>query len=127
MTYQVFWHVPDQILGLKLEGYLTFDDFDKINQMVIDHLGAVQTDRTIMLLVDITSPGTTPRSFQRLKASQSYSMRQDLKFILVAGTDKFMRLMTLLTFNLCRPYLHFFDDVEQALSFSRRNTSAQSK
>ena len=121
MAHRVFWRVPQQILCMELEGIISLDDFIQINQTIVDHLGDEIPDRDVALLVDITQPGHPPRSYPQLKASQTYVMRRDLKFILVVGNDKFMRLMTLLTFNLCRPSLMFFDDMDQALRFVQRN------
>ena len=120
MAYRVFWRVPHHTLCLELEGDLTLDDFNLINRAIIDHLGGETTDRRIALVVDITRPGSIPQAFAQLKASQTYVLRHDLKFILVAGSNKFMRLMMLLTFNLCRPSLRFFDNVDQALTFVQR-------
>ncbi|MEP7286397.1 MAG: STAS/SEC14 domain-containing protein [Chloroflexota bacterium] len=119
MAYRVFWQDPDHVLYLELEGNLSLNDFAQINRTIIDLLGNEGTNRHVSLLVDITRPGNTPRDFERLKASQTYLLRRDLKFILVAGSDKFMRLMMLLTFNLCKPNLRFFDNIDQALKVAK--------
>ena len=119
MTYRIFWQVQQQVLCVELAGDLSLDDFNRINGEVINHLGDEPTTkyRDVTLLVDITRPSSTPRVFEQLKQSQTYVFRRDLKFILVAGSNKFMRLMMLLTFNLCRPSLKFFDDVDHALKY----------
>ena len=119
MAYRIFWHVPDQILYLELEGSLNLNDFTQINRTIIDLLGNEGANRHVSLVVDITRPGNTPRDFAQLKASQTYLLRHDLKFILVAGRDKFMRLMMMLTFNLCKPKLRFFDNIDQALKVAK--------
>jgi hypothetical protein len=126
MAHQVFWHVPQQILGLELEGDLSLDHFDRINEDITNHLNGCGGDQHI-LLVDITRPATVPRLFARLKASQTYTVRNDVRFILVAGNNKLMRLMMMLTFNLCRPTLIFFDTVELALDFAARKQALQSR
>jgi hypothetical protein len=100
-----------------LEGDLTIADFTKINQSILEHLGEELPDQQVALLVDITRPSRAPRDVAGLRASQHYAMRRDIKFILVAGSDKFMRLMTLLMYNLCRPNLQFFNDTDQAIKF----------
>ena len=125
MAYRVFWHVPQQILCLELEGDLTLDDFNQINRAVNDHLGRDDgAERRIALVIDITRPGKTPQAFAQLQASQTYAERRDLKFIFVAGRNKFMRLMVMLTFNLCRQGLRFFENMDQALAVAQRSTPA---
>ena len=120
MAYRIFWRVPQQTLWMELEGDLTLNDFKQINCAVVEHLGADEGNRQVALVVDITRTGKIPQAFAELRMSQTYGQRRDLKFIIVAGTNKFMRLMILLTFNLCRPSLRFFDTMDQALAFSQR-------
>ncbi len=117
--YRVFWQIPQRVLCLELAGELSLADFDQINKEVIAHLGieSFTPGERMALLVDITRPCRPPGNFTQLKISQTYAARRDLNFILVAGNDKFMRLMTLLTFNLSRPMLKFFDNTQQALDF----------
>jgi hypothetical protein len=122
MTYRVFWHIPQQVIFLELEGNLTLKEFQQLNRDVVEHLGTENADRQITLVVDITRPSTAPQAFAQLKASQTYTQRRDLKSILVVGRNKFMRLMMLLTFNLCRPTLRFFDTNDEAALFLQRKT-----
>ncbi len=117
MAHQVFWRVPHQTLCVVLEGDLSIEDFHQLNRKILGELGEESANRCIALIVDITRPGSIPQAFAQLKASQTYVSRRDLKFILVAGSNKFMRLMMLLTFNLCRPSLRFFDTIDQASAF----------
>ncbi len=119
MAYRVYWHIPHQMLCMELEGNLTLDDFQNLDRAILALLGNEAPDRQLMLLVDITRPATTPRDFARLRASQTYLLRFDLKFILVAGSNKLMRLMMLLTFNLCRPSVRFFDNIDEALKIAQ--------
>ena len=86
-----------------------------------ENLGADSGEKNIVILVDITRPGSLPRAVNELKASQTYVRRNDIKSIMIAGTNKLMRLMLLLTFNLCRPSLRFFDNLEQAQVVARRS------
>ncbi len=124
MAYRVFWVIPQQVLCLELEGDLSLHDFNQINQAVIEQLGDETIERQLTLLIDITRPGRVPQAFDQLRASQTYVQRYDLKSVLVAGTNKFMRLMILLTFNLCRPSLRFFDNTDQALKVAQRTNRA---
>jgi hypothetical protein len=117
MGYRVFWHVPQQVIYMEIAGDLNLNDFHQINRAVTDLLDDVRSSQNVALLVDITQPGTTPQLFAQLKESQTYLLRRDLKFIVVAGSNKLMRLMMLLTFNLRKPSLRFFDSIDQALKF----------
>ena len=127
MAYKVFWQIPQQVLYHKLEGDLSLDDFSQINQVIWDHLGEETTYQHTALLIDISRPGRTPQDFAALRASQTYMLRNDLKFILVVGSNKLMRLMMLLTFNLSKPGVRFFDDLEQGLGMAQRLISASSR
>src|SRR5229473_988463 len=98
MAYRVFWQDPQQVLCVELEGPVNLHDFIQIYQAVIVYLGDEKTNRSVALLVDITRLGNTPQAFQQLKVSQTYVTRRDLRFILVVGSNKFMRLMMMLTF-----------------------------
>jgi hypothetical protein len=117
MAHQIYWQIPQQVLCVELEEVVSLDDFIQINREVNDLLGAETMNRNVTLLVDITRPGNTAQNVAQLKYSQTYVSRRDLKFILVVGKNKLMRLMLLLLYNLCRPSLRFFDDMEPALTF----------
>lgn len=123
MAYKLFWKTPRQVLCLELEGELTFDDFTQVNRAIIDQLGPESLNQPVALLIDITRQCRVPSSFAQLTASQTYMMRRDLQFILVAGSNKFMRLMIMLIYNLCRPSLKYFDDVDQAIKFHESKTA----
>jgi hypothetical protein len=119
MAYKVFWHVPHQVLFVELDGQLSLDDFNQINNTVLSHLDDATGDTGFTLLVNTAQVSSVPQAFQQLKASQTYVQRRDLQYIVVVGNNKLIRLMMLLTFNLCRPALHFFEDIERAYEFLR--------
>lgn len=123
MAYRVFWQIPHQIICVELEGNLTLNDFQQINQDILEHLGSENRERPVTLVIDVTRPSTTPQAFAQLNASQTYTLRRDLKFILVVGSNKLMRLMMLLTFNLCKPSLRFFDTIDEVSLFIQRKIS----
>jgi hypothetical protein len=120
VTYRVFWQVPQEILCIELAGDLSIDDFNHINQAVTDQLGTEATNRHVALVVDVTRPGHIPTAVAQLRETQTYVLRRDLNMILVAGSNKLLRLMMLLTFNLCRPRLNFFDTMDEASEFVLR-------
>jgi hypothetical protein len=121
--YQVVWQIPQQVLRLNLEGELSLEDFEQINRIIIEHMGRVIRSQAISLLIDVAQPCRPPKNFAQLKASQTYVTRHDLNYILVSSNDKFMRLVIMLTFNLCRPSLKFFEDVGQALNYWSSNST----
>jgi hypothetical protein len=103
---------------------VSIDSFHQINQAIVEQLDSKEPSQQVTLLIDITRPGKVPQAFAQLKESQTYLHRRDLKFIIVAGNDKFMRLMMLLTFNLGRPILRFFDNFDQGLKFAQKMSSS---
>ncbi len=119
MAYKVSWQVPQQVLLVELEGQLSLDDFNGINQAVVSYLNDLPENAAVALLINTSRVSSVPQAFQQLKASQTYVQRRDLQYILVVGNSKMIRLMMLLTFNLCRPALRFFDDLDHAHSFLR--------
>src|SRR5947209_1468538 len=99
MAFKVSWQVPQQVLFVELDGELSLDDFNGINQAVVSHLNALAENAAITLLINTTQLVSVPQAFQQLKASQTYVQRRDLQYILVVGNNKMIRLMMLLTFN----------------------------
>ncbi|MCC7205706.1 MAG: hypothetical protein IT323_00270 [Anaerolineae bacterium] len=120
MPYQVFWQVPHEILCVHLEGHLSLEEFHVINEAVVGELGDEGAQHRYAILIDITHPASLPQAFQPLRESQAYARRRDVKYILVVGRDKLLRLMLLLTFNLCRPALRFVDTMEEAFRIAHR-------
>lgn len=127
MTYNIFWQIPDQVLCMELEGHLQLDDFNQINYAVISHLDSVTENPGIALLISAARLNGVPQAFQQLRASQTYVERRDLTHIVVVTTNKMVRLMMLLTFNLSRPSLRFFDDLDHAHRFLQMVQLASAK
>lgn len=127
MAGRVFWRIPQQILCIELEGDITIEDFHHINQAVNELLGPETRDAKFVVLVDITQPCRVPTGFAQLKASQTYSMRHDIRFIVVVGNNKFMRLMTRLMFSLCIPGLRYCDSFEQVSALASNTLDSQSQ
>ena len=119
MTSRVCWYVPQQILYVELKGNLSLEDFNQINQAIISKLDNDVAGHRVAVLVDITQPSHAPRAFEQVRTSQTFLQRHDIRFILVAGNNKLMRLIATLIFNLGKPSLKFFDDVDQALEFAQ--------
>jgi hypothetical protein len=117
MGFRVFWQSPQRILCVELAGNLSLDDLDRVNAAVNHHFGDPLANQRLALLIDVSQLHQIPQNFAELKASQTYAMRRDLKYIVVVGSNKFMRLMMMLTFNLSVASLRFFDTTDQALRF----------
>jgi hypothetical protein len=122
VPYQVDWEIPQSVLRVQLTAHVTLPEFVEVNRMVTDKLNTVSADAGIALMVNVNEALSVPQAFNQLRLSQTYatSSNSRLKYILiVCGNNRLMRLMMLLTFNLCRPSLQFFDTPAQALTFIR--------
>ncbi len=123
MPYQIEWEVPQSVLSLRLLDHVTLQEFVEIDRGITDRLDTVSDDARIALMVDTIAAKSVPQAYNDLKASQTYAVRRNaqLEYILVvSGSNKLMRLMMMLTYNLCRPRLQFFDTPAQALFFLSR-------
>lgn len=120
MPYQVHVQAPDALIYLKLTGDVSLQEFIEIDREVTRYLEADSLDEGIAMLVDVNDAKSVPQAFNQLKASQTYASvyGSKLSYILVvSGGNKLMRLMMMLTFNLCRPNLQFFETPMQAMSY----------
>jgi hypothetical protein len=119
MPYQINWETPEAVLSLRLLDQVTFQEFVEIDRSITAHLNEGSPDSAIVLIVDVTQATSVPQSFNELKTSQTYATAANLrlKWILVVSSNRLMRLMMLLTFNLCRPTLRFFDTLVDATKF----------
>lgn len=121
MPYQVYWDAPKMLLYLKLTGDVSLQEFVEIDRDITHYLASYEVGESIALLVDVKDAKSVPQSFNQLRTSQTYAYeyyQSKLSHILVvSGNNKLMRLMMMLTFNLCRPSLQFFEAKTQALSY----------
>jgi hypothetical protein len=104
------------LLSLTLQGNLSEQDFSQMNELVTRSLDAINESR-VALVVNALGAKTVPRNFKQLQASQTFSQRKDLKWLLVVTDNKLIRLMMLLTYNLSRPSLRFFSTEREAMDF----------
>lgn len=119
MPYEIYWEVPDSVLLIKLLGHVSLDDFYDINEGVLDYLDRRAHYQRIAVVVETNSAASVPQQFQNLKASQTFVESDDVRWLLVSANNKFLRLMMLLTYNLSKPSLHFFDSVPTSLNYLR--------
>jgi hypothetical protein len=57
---------------------------------------------------------------EQIKASQGYMHNPRLKWILIIGSTKLMRLTMIVIFNLARAYLQFFQTADEAIQYLHR-------
>jgi hypothetical protein len=119
MPYQISWETPEAVLCLRLLEQVTLQEFVEIDRTITSHLNDSSVDASIALMVDVTETKSVPQSFSELKNSQTYATAANVRlhWILVIGNNRLMRLMMLLTFNLCRPSLRFFDTLVDGTKF----------
>lgn len=113
--YDVYWDVPGYVLCLKLIDAVTLEEFIEIDSLISKHLSNTHTRTAIV--IDITAARHVPFPSDQLRASQSYTQHPMLKWLVVVGGNKLLRLMMLLTFNLSRASLQFMDNTEKLESF----------
>lgn len=122
MPFALDWQVPQRVIWLTLTGTLTLQDYVEINTEVSKLLESVPAGVKAGLVVDATHLVGTPTNVEQVTNSQKYAYLSNnpLKIILVVCSNKFMRLMMTLTFNLCRPFLYFANSVEEVESYLTR-------
>lgn len=129
MPYRVYWEAPNAMLYLKLSGDVSLQEFIDIDREITRYLASDKLEDKVTLLVDVNEAKSVPHSFNQLKASQTYATVYDSKLshiLVVSGGNKLMRLMMMLTLNLSRPSLQFFDTPMQALSYFSQVRRSQS-
>jgi hypothetical protein len=117
MPYQITWEVPETVLYLKLLDQVSMEEFIEINEQINAYLDERNTTDRTVLKIDIVEAQSVPQQLSRMKMSQTYAERHDLKWLLVVGDNKSIRLIMLLTFNLSRAILQFVDNDAQSERF----------
>lgn len=122
MPFALDWQVPQTVMRLTLTGTLTLHDYTEINTQVSKLLETVPVGVNAGLVVDATALVGTPTNVDQVTNSQKYAYLSNnpLKIILVVCSNKFMRLMMTLTFNLCRPYLYFVNSLDEVVPYLTR-------
>lgn len=110
MPYEINWDIPDVVLCVKLLGQVSIEEFLEINEQVNAHLDACNTSERNLLVIDTIEAQRIPRELSSMKNSQTYANRVDLKWIMIVGDNKTIRLIMLLTFNLSKAILQFADN-----------------
>lgn len=119
VPHQIYWQIPNMVLCVKLADLILIDDFVTINQSLNDHLNHVRNPNGVLIKFDATLLSRLPPELSRMKSSQTYADRHDVRRILVVSESKSVRLIMLLTFRFSRVGLHFVDNESQAEHFIR--------
>lgn len=117
MAYQLSWQIPDVVLCIKLGTHVTVDDFVRLNEEVNAYLDMRHADDQTTLIMDTTETQSIPRELSFMRGSQTYADRRDVKRLLTVGSNKQVRLILLLTFNLSRAPLQFVDSYDHVDRF----------
>lgn len=119
MGYQLAWEIPNSVLCLTLGAEVSMGEFVEINEEINQCLDDRENTDRIVLKIDAIETKFVPKELSRMKNSQTYANRLDVKSLLFVGEDKYVRLIMLLTFNLSRAILHFANDHDHAQRFMR--------
>ncbi|MBZ0279343.1 MAG: hypothetical protein K8L97_01300 [Anaerolineae bacterium] len=115
MAHQISWMNPPSVLHLKLEGTVKQQDYIEISRSLIDSLN--QGSERIALVIDITNTRTIPFPNEDVRALQTFAYHPYLKWIIIIGENKLIRLMLMLTLNLSKVNLSTFNTYEQVESY----------
>jgi hypothetical protein len=120
MGYQFSWHVPQRVMYLKLSTETTLQEFEEINKTIMGNLNELK--ERLCLVIDVTEFKPDALVWDRIRASQLYVTHENLDYALVIGqkTNRLLRLMMLVLFNVSRAGLKFFENLEEANTFLDR-------
>lgn len=121
MPYSLTWQVPASIMHLRLIDQITLSDFVEIDLAVSSQLE--QCDPYAILLVDISHARSLPIAIEQIRSSQNYARDPRLKWLLIIGMNKLVRLTLLVVFNLSRANIQFFSTEGDAQNFIQRMQS----
>ncbi|MFN8376717.1 MAG: hypothetical protein U0694_28070 [Anaerolineae bacterium] len=115
MAYRLTWYVPAKVLQLQLEGDISASEFAEANAMIAREIE--QTEGKVALVVDASAVTEISSVVSKIKRSQTYSGHPRLGWIFVIGTDKFIRLMMTVIFNVVSAKMQLFPDHNQMRQF----------
>jgi hypothetical protein len=120
MGYQLSWHMPQRVMYLKLYTETTLQEFEEINKVIVGNLNDLK--ERLCLIIDVTEFKPDALVWDRIRASQLYVTHENLDYALIVGprTNRLLRLMMLVLFNVSRAGLKFFETSEEANTFLER-------
>jgi hypothetical protein len=119
MSYELGWHIPDEVLLLTLSGDYPVNEAKEVNRLILDQLQ--QADKQLSVLIDAMALNR-PYNFSEIRAVQTFMDHDKLAHIYVSAGDRLVRLAMMVIFNFSRAYLHLYDNLGQAkLVLERQN------
>jgi hypothetical protein len=115
MPCHASWDEP-AVGMVTLEGNITRSEFEALGKEIKAALASEETARGV-LIFDIQHTKSLPFIENALRDVHSYGTDPRLKWILIAGKTKLIRLMLMILFNTSSAGTRFFDDVEAARAF----------
>jgi hypothetical protein len=120
MGYKLSWHIPQRVMYLKLHTETTLQEFEEINKAILGNLEQLKERQC--LIIDVTEFKPDALVWDRIRASQLYVTHENLDYALIVGprTNRLLRLMMMVLFNVSRAGLKFFETLEEANTFLER-------
>ncbi len=115
MAHQISWMNPPSVLHLKLEGTVKQSDYTEISTSITDALD--EKNQNVALVIDIIDTKGVPFPNENIRAMQTFTRHPHLKWIIIVGENKLIRLMLMLTFNISKVNLSTFNTYEQVESY----------
>lgn len=112
MPYTLGWYKPEQVLTLMLDGQLSLQELEAINQEVTDALESHETKLSI--LIDMTNMQTGYHTAEMLRSTQKYMDDPRLDSAFIVAENKLNRLITLMAFCTARATFIQFNSMEMA-------------
>jgi len=115
MAYQISWMNPPSVLHLKLEGTVKQQDYAEISNSLTKAMD--EGSEQIALVIDIIETKGVPFPNENIRAMQTFTRHPHLKWIILVGENKLIRLMLMLTFNISKLNLSAFNTYEQVETY----------
>jgi len=110
--YKLSWLIPQRVMYLRLSGTTTLEELENINRFISS--GLEETSEQVALVIDATDSNGFAVGIDQLRASQRYGQHPRLKSIIVLGTNKLIRLMLVIVFNVATASLKFCQNLDEA-------------
>jgi hypothetical protein len=102
-------------MHLRLLDQVNLSDFVEINLAVTQSLEVCEPYG--ILIIDINQTKNLPTAIEQIRSSQHYARDPRLKWLLIVGTNKLVRLTLLVVFHLSWANIQFFNNDAEAQTF----------
>jgi hypothetical protein len=118
MPYKLSWYKPEIILYLKLEGQLSLNELETVNQEIMSILDSIRS--RVNIVIDATTFSATHQTTGLLRETQQYMNHPNLDSAFIVADNKLMRLITLMAFSISRAKVTQFNTMDIAESRIQR-------